>query len=44
MSTGDFIGICWKGARLCDQWHDSLGVDLGVAIEIGRKTLGKHGF
>ena len=37
-------GIWSKGTRLCDQWHESLGVDLGVAIEIVRKTLGKYGF
>ena len=33
-----------KGTRLCDQWHASLGVRLGVEIEIGRKILGKHEF
>ena len=38
------VGIWSKGTRLCDQWHDSLGVDLGVAIEIGRKTPRKHRF
>ncbi len=38
------VGIWSKGTRLCDQWHASLGVRLGAAIEIGRKTLGNMGF